>query len=331
WMAHTLTSEKGQRIAPLDVHPAQLFWAMPRRIRIDFKHTESGTCDVCGCDGDGLVSEYTTKSYGGNYEGSWLHPLSPYRVDSKGEKIPQPQHPHPDGITYRHWLAVVQGSSRRNLKIASVVQRVKSGGPVVAALRELSLYPPRLWAFGYDFDNMKAHCWYESVMPVWFIEENIRERYEKAVDDLVEMAEYALSNIRRAVKKAISKDGRLKGDISMLGARFWHDTEAGFYRALGLLHKELLASDENGVRAVKLEWHTELMREAETLFDCYAQTDFIGILNPKRIAEAHREMRRDTARRSKTMRKLLDLPAEKRLAEKASESKEDDESTEGKK
>lgn len=56
----------------------------------------------------------------------------------------------------------------------------------------------------------------------------------------------------------------------------------------------------------------------------------MGTLNPKRIAEAHREMGLFAARRSKTMRKLLDLPAERKLAEKASESKEDDESTEGK-
>jgi CRISPR system Cascade subunit CasA len=52
WLAPTRMSEKGsttEKTTPLDVHPAQLFWAMPRRIWLSNESTTlSMQCDICG-------------------------------------------------------------------------------------------------------------------------------------------------------------------------------------------------------------------------------------------------------------------------------------------
>jgi CRISPR system Cascade subunit CasA len=54
WLAPTRTSERGsttERTTPLDVHPDQLFWAMPRRIwLLNRTTTPSEHCDLCGTE-----------------------------------------------------------------------------------------------------------------------------------------------------------------------------------------------------------------------------------------------------------------------------------------
>ncbi|MDK2892831.1 MAG: system Cascade subunit CasA [Methanohalophilus sp.] len=106
WMGPTRTSEKkGMDTTPMDVNPKQMYWGMPRRISIDFYDLKEGFCDVCGCETDRLVSRYVTKNHGINYEGGWCHVLSPYR-ETKDSIISL--HPRPGGITYRHWLGLIQ-------------------------------------------------------------------------------------------------------------------------------------------------------------------------------------------------------------------------------
>jgi CRISPR system Cascade subunit CasA len=43
----------------------------------------------------------------------------------------------------------------------------------------------RLWAFGYDMDNMKARCWYEAQMPLYEIEESLRQEFGVTVSHMV--------------------------------------------------------------------------------------------------------------------------------------------------
>ncbi|MGO9570578.1 MAG: type I-E CRISPR-associated protein Cse1/CasA, partial [Desulfomonilaceae bacterium] len=104
WLAPTRTSEpdRGYATTPEDVHPSQVFWGMPRRIRLDFSTARSGPCDLCRAVTDNLVQRYFTKNYGVNYEGSWRHPLTPHFSDSSGARLPR--HAQPGGVSYRHWL-----------------------------------------------------------------------------------------------------------------------------------------------------------------------------------------------------------------------------------
>lgn len=107
WLADISAIQKdGGETAPAQVHPAHVFWAMPRRIRLDFATTSSGGCNVCGRYSDRLVGQYVTKTYGLNYKGPWDHPLAPCYEGKDGWL---PIHPQPDGLGYRHWLAWVFG------------------------------------------------------------------------------------------------------------------------------------------------------------------------------------------------------------------------------
>src|SRR5665648_78153 len=119
WMGPTRTSENDQLTTPEDAHPAQMFWGMPRRIVLKFDSGETGNCDVCGCDSNNLVTNYIAKNYGTNYEGGWRHTLTPHSTTKQNVLIPR--HGNPGGISFRHWLGLVQNDNVNRNEPATVV------------------------------------------------------------------------------------------------------------------------------------------------------------------------------------------------------------------
>ncbi len=281
-----LQAEKGE-LAQVQVHPAHVFWAMPRRIRLEIGTGRRGRCDSCARSASDLVARFCTKNYGLNYKGAWMHPLSPYYETKEGWL---PMHPQPDGLGYRHWLAWVLGASsaRKSTRVAAVVDRAldklhrQTGGAL------------RLWAFGYDMDNMKARCWYESTVPLYGLTDcdaHGRSAIQGEVARWLSAAELAASYLREAVKEAwFSKDAR--GDLSHVDAGFWGRTEAFFYTQLKALIDAARDSAEVPTLALRQGWHAELVDAALHLFEAtFVGAGSVERENPRRIALAHRRLR----------------------------------------
>ncbi len=281
WLAPTRTSESpgGVETTPADAHPLQMYWAMPRRIRLELDDLEAGECPMTLQEGP-LVRGYQTRSYGVNYTGAWEHPLSPHVRDKEGS--PLPLHPQPGGIGYRHWLGLVLGNEEGG-RPARVVAQANASGP--RRRRRV-----RLWAFGYDMDNMKARGWYESVMPLYHIDESWRERFIAETERLLFAASEIARNLRQALKKAWFAPGAtVRGDLGFVVDAFWHDTEAGFFSQLDTLHRHLT----DGVpESEPREWLRLLNRQALRLFDAWAASGALEDEDPKRIAVARNELER---------------------------------------
>lgn len=286
--------------APIQVHPAHVYWAMPRRIRLDFDNASVGDCAICGRLSEQLVRQYVTKNYGLNYKGAWDHPLSPYYEAKEGWL---PLHPQPGGLGYRHWLAWILGlsSDKKQQRPARVVEhllrRQQAGGQM------------RLWAFGYDMDNMKARCWYESTLPLYGLadcERDAQRRIESEVRLWLAGAVMAASCLRGAVKDAwFSGDAR--GDLSAIDASFWNRTEPDFYRQLKYLIETVRDDREVDALLVREAWHRLLIKAAIDLFD----NEFVGSgaierQNPHRAAKAFQQLGRNL--RGPKMRQALGLP-----------------------
>ena len=295
--------KEGGETAPIQVHPAHVYWAMPRRIRLDFDKVSVGICEICERPSNHLVRQYVTKKHGLNYKGVWDHPLSPYNETKDGWL---PLHPQPGGIGYRHWLAWVLGlsSDKRKQRPARVVEhflehrRRQAGGQL------------RLWAFGYDMDNMKARCWYESVLPLYGLAECDREaqrRVESEVGVWLGGAEMAASCLRGAVKDAwFSRDAR--GDFSVIDASFWNRTEPDFYRQLKRLIEAVRDDRDFGAVPVREAWHRLLIKTATDFFD----NEFVGAgaierQNPRRAAKAFQQLGQNL--RGPKMRQVMGLPS----------------------
>ncbi|MDR1368450.1 MAG: type I-E CRISPR-associated protein Cse1/CasA, partial [Candidatus Accumulibacter sp.] len=199
WLADIggIQTESGQ-IAPIQVNPFHVFWATPRRVRLDMENLAPGDCDLCGRPSPGLISRFFTHPHGLNYKGAWQHPFSPY-YESQGEWLPV--HPQPGGVGYRHWLPWVLGvnSKSRSIQRARVLSYRTS--------------PPdsRLWAFGFDMDNMKARCWYEATLPLYGLsgcDEDACRRLQAQVEYWLAGADLAVFFLRTAVKNAWFDEAR---------------------------------------------------------------------------------------------------------------------------
>lgn len=193
WMAASKTSEAGQEIHPQHCHPYQMYWAMPRRIRLDLSTCMSGNCALCGEVSSFHISSYFTKNYGPNYKGGWLHPLSPY-YKNKEEFLPF--HAKSDGICYRHWPKWTFENPTTGSLPPSILAPFRGNRHLGDQLR--------LRIFGYETENMKVLRWHEAIQPLYLInDEHQRQdfgdtaaRWIKAVDECKSKLFVALKNAR---------------------------------------------------------------------------------------------------------------------------------------
>ena len=301
WMAATRSSnpkQGGRDTYPGDVNPLQMYWAMPRRIRLDWENTREGECDICGQESDQLVSQYVTQNYGVNYNGPWQHPLSPHSLDKK-DNTPVPQHPQPGGMGYRHWLRFVAGEELS--KAAQVITAFNKRNPD-------DMLQLRLWAFGYDMDNMKARCWYETIYPLYLLDKDVREAFIERAQLLINAAIEVSKYVRGAVKEAwFTRPGDAKGDTSFIVESFFQHTENIFFVRLHCLRDELM-SNGDGI-AVLNTWHGDLSKAALDVFDYWAARGDVSVVNPRRIATAHKKL--NNLLNAKKLKKLLLMPDKK--------------------
>ncbi len=269
WMGVTRTSEKkGMETYPDQVNPLQAFWSMPRRMRLQFQ-PEERRCDLTGETGNPVVKHYITRNYGINYAGAWIHPLTPYAVEDGKEPISIKA--QPGGLGYRHWLGLVAPSGKG--RITRSPARVVRAWEDRRYLIDDADFHPRLWAFGYDMDNMKARCWYEAEMPIFSLDREQREELAELAQKMVEAATETVKILKTALKQAwFKRPGDVKGDISFIDANFWSATEANFYKYLQELVDVL--DDEGAQDEILARWHATLKNNALALFDQYALSSF---------------------------------------------------------
>ncbi|WP_038903127.1 type I-E CRISPR-associated protein Cse1/CasA [Dickeya zeae] len=222
WLTTTHSSEgEKDKVTPENAHPLQAFWGMPRRIELDFSHTTSGHCDLCGDNSDQLLTHYRTKNDGVQYE-NWKHPLTPYRKSLKDGSLLSLK-AQPGGFSYRDWPGLVLGTKDTISEILPA--RVVSLNHQRVPLR----YKVGLWCFGYDMDKTKARCWYEHRVPVW------KELTPTVRDYLplgLQMAQDAEQLLRQSVKAACcSRPNDASDDFSCIDVSFWQETEQ-FFRQL---------------------------------------------------------------------------------------------------
>ena len=285
WMGATRSSENkgsgkgtGSKVFPADTNYLQIFWPMPRRIRLQ-SPDGPGFCDLSGKSEPQIVQNMLVKNYGCNYAGKWLHPLTPYAIESENEPISLKA--KTGGIRYKNWLGlVVQNKQKKsNTNPALIVKNYRdnryerlqryfdsNNGSVFAS------WEPQLWAFGYDVHDKKLHCWYESVMPLF----NLRD--EQELDDIQHFAQamiMAATDVVKTLKSALKmawfkrpKDA--KGDLAFIDANFWAATEPPFFTCLQQVLTAIRDHDDASRAAQLAHWGQILKTAAYNLFHQYA-------------------------------------------------------------
>ena len=285
WLVPTRTSDDkgGQDTPPESVHPLQAYWSMPRRIRLDASTAGQGECAICAAPDVRLIRHYRTRHGGTNYTGAWLHPLTPYSLDAKGEKPPISCKGHQAGRGYRDWLGLVLGNDEHQPDAARVVAHfmAKVGKPQV-----------RLWCFGFSTSNMKALCWYDSSLPVHTVEADVQRAFTKSVKQLLDSAEEMDGTLHRQVKAAWFRRPSDVGTEPAVLQSFWQGSEAIFYRLLD----ELAALDfERSARLALIyrRWLLETRRQVLSLFDHWVLSGPFEDQDMQRVVKARAVLAKD--------------------------------------
>ncbi len=275
WLAPTKTSEKkGTEIYASDVHPLHMYWAMPRRIRL-IVNEGTEQCQISGVMAEQVVSEYRTQNYGGNYSGSWRHPLTPYKHNPKK---PDDEHlsakGQPGGLTYKTWDALTLTDDSEGQRCAQVVEHFYQ---MFDGYEDLFGELPRLWVFGFDMESMKARGWYSVSMPLFAIPAQQQAAFLRPIKTLQSLASNALWHCRKQIKEAwFERPGDAKGDTSFIDLEFWQRSEAAFYKAV----QQLVSQESSEAQALTApcasEWLNALRHTCINLFDEYALSAGLG-------------------------------------------------------
>jgi CRISPR system Cascade subunit CasA len=283
WLAPTRTSEAGtgRETTFEDVHPLQMFWGMPRRVRLLPEPGQGARCDLCAGPADPVVRHCLARHSGVNYCGSWPHPLTPSYKDVKGQVLPR--HGERTGLGYRHWLGLVVKEG----------ERTRPAAVVDAFLAQPDRHRRadfRLWAFGFAMDNMKALAWSEGTMPLFAVPEEKRQNFEVESQLWVVAAREAENALSYAVKRASARNPKdLKGDFAAAGSRFWQETGPPFWDLLTCLQEEIGPVDEPF--ELRKRWCDEIARTARRIFRALAGAAGFDVYDPRRVAVAYHSLR----------------------------------------
>lgn len=232
WMRSTRTSENGQQVFPQDAHPAEAFFAMPRRLRLVAEQ--------------GAVIGVVQRPYGANYVG-WEHPLTPhYRQKPGGDLFSR--HPRAGAFGYRNWLGVAA--------LRKDVHDMTRRAQVIDLWAGRSLAHAEVIVAGWAMDNMKPLDFIYSRAPLINLSDELADR----IEGLVNAAEGLAISLRWAFTPMLA-EGEAREVMR----------EAFFVETQGAFEARLTQSSTDNPDDAARGWLRDMENVALALFDAQAQ------------------------------------------------------------
>lgn len=304
WLAPLRTSKQGEVTTPEDAHPLQAFWGQPNRIFVT--PDGAGRCDCCGRASEQTIRQFWKEPHGVNYEGAWIHPLTPYRLTKDGAPISIKGTAR--GVPYSLWLDIVAPteSSRPPDNVFALQQEQRVERTV------------RIRACGFDMDKMKARGWCSEEFPVFHLEPRRLGPFVSTLRQMIELVsghEKALiAGIQKALKRIRSDAKANSSVIESSRLAFWARTESVFFDVAATLAESTaseVACKEAWLRATE----DACLEEFRLRIDLTALLDTRNI---DRATSAYVTLRRAVSASGKQNRKKLNLePLEKEKSENA--------------
>ncbi|MFA6037412.1 MAG: type I-E CRISPR-associated protein Cse1/CasA [Legionellales bacterium] len=300
WFMPTLTSEEDQEQLPSAAHLFQMYWGMPRRIRLKVSDNNQNPCDLCATVTEKAVTEYITKNYGIKYSEDWRHVLSPYRVTKDNQAFPL--HPQPGGIGYQHWITIALENSQDS-KTAAVIRANRERIQLQQQEEGGEGDPLIIWSFGYDMDNMSARCWYEYQMP-WY---NIVDEQYETVTCFIKQFIKTTEQARYYLIQALNDCGV---PTNIARHSIWQKTETKFYESLGDIIKH--SNNEYEIEEIKTSWLEHIHMITLNMFDIFVNVNHIETNCIKTYVQAKQQLKRNLY--GKKIYEILGLTKEKKVA-----------------
>jgi len=289
WLSATRTSSKKDKTIETtieDVHPLQMYWGMPRRIRILFEPSIDQRCSITAVKDRVITTGYQTMNYGINYTDGFEHPLSPYYRTNVKETSWLPRHVQSNAITYRLWSGLVVPSSDSLKKPATVVRhwcQARASHDTIS----------RFVAFGYDMDNMKAKGWSEAEMPIWLLDPTTFEFMERFILQIINGANEVSQFLVKSVKTALfSNPQDARGDYHFITERLFRETESEFLVSLNRARELIVESNEEDDPTIPIreKWLVQMKKIANRIFDENVPMEGVENRDMGRVIRAKRNL-----------------------------------------
>jgi CRISPR system Cascade subunit CasA len=261
WLVPTRVSDKGgQATTSSDVHKAQAFFGMPRRIRLVFaENSEGRACDLLSIVDDVVVTGYVTRPWGTNYTGwSRAHPLSPYYKPKPADAEFLPLHLQSSRVGYRDWLGTVIDHQEGSRVPAHCLDAFRERAAEIGQ-QEIHRHA-RLLVAGYAMDNMKALDFTEALLPLIIVPDPAAHEAIRTLSrNWIRSADHVATQLVSAVRRALyGSNGTVARDSTLLDgakSKFWAGTEDAFYMKL----REAASSIED--KSPELSEHGDMLRQ----------------------------------------------------------------------
>ena len=264
WLAPTRRTSKGlpsrEETTSVHVHPLQVYWGMPRRIRLEFTDANGKSCDVTGEKDTKMVSEYKTINYGTNYTEGFCHPLTPRRKKDPDGFLHMLA--KPAGVSYRNWVGLVISG-----RDGTVAPAVAVSNAIENRMRKEYGLRASFSAYGFAMNKMKPLAWIESEMPLVDSIVGVGETKEAAEDQIrlvIKAAEKIARKVVLSVKSALfARPSEVSITSMNVEEQFYRDTEQSFYDSIS---KEGIETDDARLQA-RVKWLLTARTVAMRLFD----------------------------------------------------------------
>ena len=285
WLLPTRTSNPkvgGRSTTQADVHPLQVYWGMPRRIRLQFEDAHGQPCNLTESLDSVIVKSYRTRNYGTNYSEGFEHPFSPYYLQKPGT-VKLPVHPGPGGVNYRLWPGIVVQSDNQLRDPAQVVRHWSERAKLVQQ-------DTRFTVFGYDMDNMKARAWIECEMPLLIMNDAAAIEWLKHFISLSTAGAGTVAQLlTQYIKSALfNRPTDVSGDFGFIAERFYRETEADFHVAINEAARliEQNTDDDDPTIQVRENWAPIMANASLRLFNEFVSAEGIENRDMKRYVKA---------------------------------------------
>ncbi|HEY0929907.1 MAG TPA: type I-E CRISPR-associated protein Cse1/CasA [Gemmatimonas sp.] len=276
WLAPCRTSEKSSSpVTPEGIHPAQAYFATPRRIRLVFG-TEVAPCGLTGRVDARPVVGFAMRNYGVNYA-QWRHPFSPYYL-TKGEWLPM--HPQPSGFQWKDWANLVLAATGHDREPATIVVDAPDRA------RAVGVTTPTVRLLGYDMDKMKARGWMDARVPLFpLITAAEREFMLLLARELASAVTISSSVLGYAISSALYERPDDAGSAAdPYRQQLWARTEALFFRTLRDAYRAGLGVES--VSEARRLFHEPLQACVMHLFDEAAPLGPAPVMAIRRIVRS---------------------------------------------
>jgi CRISPR system Cascade subunit CasA len=282
WLGKTRISDKtGTATTPSDVHPAQAFFGMPRRVQLNFTaNIAHQPCDLLGIVDDVIVTSFVTRPWGTHYTAwSRRHPLSPYYRPKKTDSEFLPVHLKSSRVGYRQWLGMVMEAQEGMRVPAKCFDIWRKRAADFEGDDAVVKHNARLMVAGYSMDKMKPLDFAEALLPLIVTGDGESDKAMKQIaSDWVNGADDVANQLVSAVKRALyGEKGKVERDSTVLDAvksRFWAQTERDFYAKLRTVadrteaHRHDLTNQLYIIKESEgVEWLKALRHDALDIFD----------------------------------------------------------------